>query len=142
MSKKRLTKSQKAFVVERANGCCEYCLCQEDISPSGFSIEHIIPLAKGGITDVEYVAFSCQECNNHKYTHTHGTDIETGLEVPLFNPRLDHWSEHFHWSEDFLTIQGISSVGRITIEKLQLNRNRVMRLRRALVQTGEHPPNH
>ena len=35
-------------VAKRANGKCEYCQSPERFSISGFSIEHVIPLSKGG----------------------------------------------------------------------------------------------
>ena len=90
-----MKKSLKLQVRERAKFCCEYCLAQILFSGDSFSMEHIIPTIKGGLTLLENLAFSCQCCNNHKYTATHALDPATGIVVALYNPRIDLWLEHF-----------------------------------------------
>ena len=68
-------------------------------------------------------------------------DAETGEYVPLYNPRLDVWSKHFRWSENTLNILPLTTVGRITIARLRLNREGVVNMRRGLLALGEpHPP--
>lgn len=54
--------------------------------------------------------------------------------VPLFHPRADAWKMHFKWSEDFTKLEGLSSVGRATIEKLRLNRPNLTNLRAVLAK--------
>jgi hypothetical protein len=135
-----MTKAIKEAVKGRAKNCCEYCLCQADFSSDTFAIEHIIPLAKGGDNDLANLAFSCQGCNNHKFTATHAIDIATGETVPLYNPRLDIWENHFQWSENYTEIIGISPIGRVTVTRLQLNRQGLINLRQVFVQVGLHPP--
>ncbi|MGE0083882.1 MAG: HNH endonuclease [Desulfococcaceae bacterium] len=66
MRKNRITVTLKRSVAEQAEGCCEYCLSQLRFSMQSFSIEHIIPADKGGKTESENLALSCQGCNNHK----------------------------------------------------------------------------
>ena len=51
MSESRLPPQRKEQVVQRAEGCCEYCQSQEDFSPDSFSVEHIIPKSEGGTFD-------------------------------------------------------------------------------------------
>jgi hypothetical protein len=53
---------------------------------------------------------------------------------------LELLSEHFAWSHDFVLIHGLTSIGRATVERLQLKRPGVVNLRRVLRSTGEHPP--
>ena len=127
-------------VRERARFCCEYCFAQLLFSSDSFSIEHIIPRAKNGLTVLENLAFSCQRCNNHKFTATEAIDLISGSIVPLYNPRTDIWVEHFEWNEDFTELLGISPTGRATILRLHLNRDGLVNLRRVLYQTGFHPP--
>lgn len=67
MPEARVTLKQRATVAERARHCCEYCRSQERYSLDSFSVEHIIPLAKEGISNLDNLAFSCQGCNNRKY---------------------------------------------------------------------------
>ncbi len=73
-------------VEARALECCEYCHSQKGFSPDPFSIEHIIPLSKGGDTKSDNL-LSCQGYNNHKYNHLDGIDTTSGKKIPLFNPR-------------------------------------------------------
>jgi len=86
------------------------------------------------------LAFSCPACNAHKYTHTHALDDLTRQIVPLFNPRIEVWSEQFAWSDDFTQIIGLTPTGRVTIETLNMNREESVNLRKALYAFGKHPP--
>jgi hypothetical protein len=140
MSEQKPTQRQKQNVFERASGCCEYCLSRADFSPSPFAAEHILPRHAGGTNKLDNLALSCQACNNHKFTATEALDPGSGLIVPLFHPRRDKWSEHFSWSEDFLTIIGQTPTGRATVNRLQTNRASVVNLRRVLRLDGKHPP--
>lgn len=135
-----LSKSIRKKVQDRAGGCCEYCLSQSRFSPDPFSIEHIIPRSGGGTNKKSNLAFACQGCNNRKYTHTEGIDPVTGEAVPLFHPRNDSWDQHFQWIAGATVIVGITPTGRATVEKLRLNREGVVNLRKVLVSADEHPP--
>lgn len=140
MSERRPTTQQKRIVMERARGFCEYCRSSVHFSPDPFSVEHIKPFSRGGKTTLGNLAFSCQGCNYHKYTHTEGYDPMAEKNTPLFHPRKQKWSDHFTWSEDFTLILGITPTGRATIETLQLNREGCTNLRRVLYAFDEHPP--
>ena len=139
MPRPRLRSNQKVEVKREARDCCEYCGAQEAYSPDTFSVEHILPIAKGGTNDVGNLANACQGCNNRKYTHTEAIDPLTGELVPLYHPRRDVWIEHFTWNEDYTHMIGLSPIGRATVEVLQLNRKGVVNLRRVLHKLGLHP---
>jgi hypothetical protein len=98
------------------------------------------PLSKGGLTLLYNLAFSCQCCNNHKYIAIQAIDPATGNMAALYNPRIDIWAEHFEWRDYFTEIIGISPSGRATVNRLQLNREGLINLRRLLVDVGLHPP--
>ena len=134
-----MNKENKQFVKDRALACCEYCLCQAAFSPDPFVIEHIIPISKQGSHELSNLAFSCQGCNNHKYTATTGIDPVTGSKIDLYHPRKDVWEDHFEWTQDFSIILGKTPKGRATIERLNLNRAGVVNLRKVLRQFGKHP---
>lgn len=140
MSEPRITAVQRHFVAQRANHCCEYCLSQHEFSPDPFSIEHIIPLSKGGTDEFDNLALACQGCNNKKYNHTQARDPVTGETVSLYHPRQRLWSDHFVWNEDYTLLLGLTPMGRASIERLQLNRSGVMNLRRLLYAVNLHPP--
>ncbi|WP_143162121.1 hypothetical protein [Phormidesmis priestleyi] len=54
--------------------------------------------------------------------------------------RKQRWFAHFVWNEDCSLMIGITPVSRATIVKLQLNRPRLVNLRRVLFDLQEHPP--
>ena len=61
-------------------------------------------------------------------------DTLTGLVVPLYHPRLEHWYDHFAFSDDFDEIIGVSPVGRVTVVGLGMNRRPYRDQRRLLRQ--------
>jgi 5-methylcytosine-specific restriction endonuclease McrA len=136
----RVTAKMRRAVAERARGYCEYCRCPDCFSPQPFSIDHTLPKSRGGRTEFKNLALICQGCNNHKYDKIEGLDPKSQARVNLYNPRQAAWDEHFTWSADFRQVVGITATGRATIEALQLNRDRVLNLRRVLLVTGDHPP--
>jgi hypothetical protein len=135
-----ITARQKELINERARRCCEYCWSQLKFSPDPFSIEHIIPLSKGGTYDLDNLALSFQGCNNRKYNLTEAIDPIDGKLVPLYHPRQQLRSDHFVWSDDFTELIGISPTGRATVVRLQLNREGVVNLRWLLREKNLHPP--
>ena len=128
------------MVAERAANCCEYCRCPASHTSGDFSVEHIVPRSGGGTDDLENLAWSCQGCNNRKFTAMVSPDPITQISVRLFHPRRHAWAAHFQWSDDALTITGKTATGRATVERLKLNRLCIINLRRALIAVGEHPP--
>ncbi|HUM72144.1 MAG TPA: HNH endonuclease, partial [Chloroflexota bacterium] len=122
MPDSRPSADQRTQVIARARNCCEYCMSQARYAPESFSVEHIVPRAKGGQTKLNNLALACQGCNNHKYTHTEAVDPVTGEVTPLFHPRQQRWGDHFAWTEDFSQVVGLTPTGRATLETLQLNR--------------------
>ena len=140
MPSPRISSKLKAAIAQRAKFCCEYCLSQETYSPTPFSVDHIIPLIEGGSNKSSNLAFSCQGCNNRKFTSTQAFDSANQVMVPLFNPREQAWNKHFAWNADCQEMIGLTATGRATIEKLQLNRSGLVNLREVLRSAGKHPP--
>lgn len=140
MSTRKLPQPLRQLVIDRAKGCCEYCLCQAQFSPDPFSIEHIVPQSKGGSDLAENLAFSCQGCNGHKHTAIKAIDPISGESTALYNPRIHQWDDHFVWDENYSMIVGCTAIGRATVERLQLNRTGVVNLRRVLRKLNRHPP--
>lgn len=136
----RLSGKTKAHVSRRAGYVCEYCRTPSAYSSTQFAVEHITPTSKGGPDALENLAFACQGCNNIKFTKTEAADPESGEMVPLFNPRIHEWSDHFCWDARFVEMIGLTPVGRATIDALKLNREEVCNLRAILFIIGEHPP--
>jgi len=109
-------------------------------SPDPFAVEHIVPRVAGGGNEPSNLALSCQGCNNLKFVSIEAVDPITGVMVPLFHPRQQRWSQHFLWSQDTTGVVGRTPIGRATVERLRLNREGVVNLRRVLATIGQHPP--
>jgi len=140
MSRKRVTAREREIIAERAGHCCEYCRSPADFATQSFSVEHIIPVSRGGETALANLTLACPGCNSHKYNKTEAPDPVDGTVVPLYNPRKQRWRDHFRWNEDFTRIVGLTATGRATVSALQMNRPGVVNLRRALFPIGLHPP--
>lgn len=140
MSPSRIPQRLRRQVTERAKGLCEYCKNQQELAIVEFEIDHIYPKALGGPTELENLALSCPSCNGRKFTKVSGIDPMTGRRVALFNPRRQDWNQHFKWSDEFSKIIGKTICGRATIEALQMNHLRIVRIRRLWHSLGLHPP--
>lgn len=140
MSGSKIPETIQVQVRERSQDLCEYCHAAEQWQYVQFTVDHVIPLSKGGANSLDNLALACFHCNRRKSNHLVGVDPESGVEIPLFNPRRDRWSDHFIWSADGLLIVGLTATGRTTVETLILNRERVINIRAADREIGRHPP--
>ena len=127
-------------VRRRAADLCEYCHTNERWQYVRFTIDHVVPLAEGGEDTFENLALACFHCNRRKSSRQTAVDGETNQDVPLFNPRLHEWADHFVWSTDGLYIVPRTATGRATIDLLELNRERILYIRSADVGVKRHPP--
>jgi HNH endonuclease len=126
-------------VIERAQGRCEYCQSRADYTTEPFAVEHIIPVSRGGTSEIDNLAFSCSGCNGHKYNRTEAPDPTDRTLVPLYNPRRQRWQDHFCWSDDHAQIIGLPPTGRATVEALKMNRTGLVNIRQALYLIGKPP---
>lgn len=140
MSRSKISEPIQAQVRQRANYLCEYCHASEQWQYVRFTVDHVIPLAQGGVDSLENLALACFHCNRRKSDNLIGIDPQSEIKVPLFNPRRDLWYDHFIWSVDGLLIVGLTATGRATVEVLALNRERVIHIRAADKEIGRHPP--
>jgi hypothetical protein len=140
MSSEYVPVALKQLVFDRARGLCEYCRSQAKYAIDPLVIDHIQPVSRGGQTQADNLALSCQTCNNYKYNKTEAPDPATAQLAPLFHPRLLEWNQHFTWNEDTTQMLGITAIGRATVARLQTNREGVINMRRVLAIMDEHPP--
>ncbi len=127
-------------VTEDARSRCGYCHTSQRIIGEPMVIDHLIPTARGGLTVRENLWLACRRCNEFKGTLIEAIDLQTGLTVPLFNPRTQSWSVHFTWSPAGTEIIGLTASGRATIVALRLNNPEIVAARTLWVQVGWHPP--
>jgi hypothetical protein len=140
MADSYISKSIQRLVKDQSKGYCEYCCSPEAVSTQSFHLDHIVPSSKGGKSEFSNLAYCCGGCNGYKYDKIQSIDPFSKQPTSLFHPREHKWPEHFQWSSDDLTIEGISPIGRATIDLLQLNRIGNINLRKLLKLAGLHPP--
>ncbi|WP_437670254.1 HNH endonuclease [Sorangium sp. So ce131] len=115
-----IARALRDLVRTRAARRCEYCGLRQELVPLvAFHIEHIVPRQHGGGDGPENLALACYHCNLHKGPNLTGIDPATGAVVPLFNPRLDAWGEHF--SVEGAVIVGRTPTARATARVLSMN---------------------
>ncbi len=100
-------------------------------------VEHIDP---SGGDELSNLCLSCANCNLSKGKVTSAIDPETNEVVALFNPRTQCWSEHFTWLGKGERLQGLTSIGRATIQRMKINQERVVHARVRWLAGGFHPP--
>ncbi|MDX6696379.1 MAG: hypothetical protein QOF02_3982 [Blastocatellia bacterium] len=140
MTAAQISESLRQRVREAARDRCGYCLSPQRLVMGILEIEHLLPRARGGGNEEENLWLSCSLCNRHKGSQTSALDPLTNSAAPLFNPRLDKWSEHFRWRADGVIIEGLTPAGRATIAALKLNNELSVEVRRNWTLAGWHPP--
>lgn len=125
MSVTYIPMEMRQFVVERAEGLCEYCLIAEEDTFFGCQLDHIISEKHGGPTIADNLANCCLCCNQAKGSDVGSIDWDTGEFVRFYNPRSDVWAQHFRLVE--VSIVPLTKIGRVTSRILAFNRaDRVM----------------
>ena len=110
-----------ADVASRAGHRCEDCRAPESIFNFPFEVEHVIPPGQGGTDESTNLALACRSCNLRKGTHVTGTDPETNTTTDLFHPRRHDWSAHFRAEKESGTMVGLTTMGRATVVRLDMN---------------------
>lgn len=132
----QIPESLRELVRRRAGQRCEYCLIPE-VFVSLHEPDHIVAVQHRGETSSENLALACFDCNRQKGPNLSSMDPKTGEVVTLFHPRRDKWSEHFLL--DGARMVGRTAVGRATVELLQFNNPRRVRVRAELQRVGRYP---
>jgi hypothetical protein len=127
----------RRLVTQRAGGRCEYCGLSQEGQEATFHIDHVVPIAAAGETQIENLALACVSCSLRKAARQTATDPESGGDSALFNPRRDDWREHFRW--DGVSLVGLTATGRGTIAALQMNRPLILGIREEEAALGRRP---
>ncbi len=132
-----ISRAVKNLVIARSGHRCEYCRVPEYLSAFDYHIEHIIGIQHGGLNLPENLAYCCAPCNLKK-----GPNISTILElggplIPLFNPRLQNWFEHFETKNGY--ILPLTDIGTATVNLLELNKPNKVEERFEMLLSGFYP---
>jgi 5-methylcytosine-specific restriction endonuclease McrA len=119
---------------------CAYCQTTQFNSGYPMVVDHIIPKRKEGSTEFKNLCFACHRCNEFKGSVTEMEDPLTGEMTPLYNPRQQQWHDHFVWDAAGIRIEGLTSIGRVTLIALKMNNEVIVHARQNWVIAGWHPP--
>lgn len=133
-----ISEDLRRLVTARADNLCEYCLLDIEESFYGGELDHIIGVKHGGPTTAENLAFTCQPCNRNKGSDLGSINWQTGQLVRFFNPRTDHWAEHF--ALDGAHIQPLTEIGEVTVRILNFNSSDRIEERAGWIEEGSYPP--
>jgi hypothetical protein len=142
MRRARISAGLRERVRRRAGQACEYCAISEECQVAAFHCDHWVPQSKGGLTIFDNLVWSCPWCNGAKHAATHATSVPGAVSARIFNPREQLWSDHFRWSADYVSIEGITSTGRATVALLKMNSAKLQRIRQLVLELGLHPGVH
>jgi HNH endonuclease len=137
MTSDYISTSLRKLVIKRASKRCEYCLINQDFSIYTHEVDHIIAVKHGGETNANNLALSCLSCNRYKSSDFATIDQVTKEIVPLFNPRIQIWDEHFYIEN--ARVIGKTQIGQATTRLLQLNADNRVLQRQALISQGQYP---
>lgn len=127
----------RELVRQRAGDRCEYCLLGQRDAELRHHIEHIVARKHDGLHEADNLALACHRCNLHKGSNLSGVDRMSGEVVRLFHPRTDRWDEHFKFTGAH--IEGLTAIGRATVQVLGMNTARRLELR-AEIQSRSRGP--
>ena len=128
-------------VREAARNRCGYCLSPQNLVMARQGQNVFDFQARGGSNEESNLWLSCPLCNRYKADKTVAPDPATGELTPLFNPRTQHWSEHFRWIDNGLRIEGLTPTGRATVALLHLADDPdALEVRSYWILAGWHPP--
>jgi hypothetical protein len=126
--------SLRELVWQRAGGRCEYCHLPQALTVLPHELDHIVAQQHRGLTTAENLCLACALCNCHKGPNLAGLDPITGTLTRLFHPRHDDWHAHFRWNGAIL--EGLTAIGRTTIDVLAINDPARILLRRLSIEAG------
>ena len=140
MSKTRVPEPLRQSIVEQFKSCCAYCQTQQQISGVRLTVDHIIPESLGGQTETSNLCLACWDCNLYKAARIAVFDDVSQRAVRFFHPQKQLWGEHFSWSADGSLVIDKTTVGRVTIWALRMNRTELILSRKLWTDVGWHPP--
>lgn len=124
------------LVRQRADDRCEYCHLPQIAVDATFHVDHVIAQqhVDSAWDEVGGLALACDRCNFHKGTNLTSIDPTTHRIVPLFDPRIELWAEHFQFVDSIVV--GLTPTGRATVRLLNMNARRRVEIRASLIELG------
>lgn len=119
-----ISSGTKQKIRQHADYACEYCGVSESDVGGELTIDHYQPQSADGGDEPENLIYSCHRCNLYKSDYW--ADAES---TRLWNPRDESFDEHF-WLSNNGKIFALTETAALTIKKLRLNREPLVKHRR------------
>ena len=104
-------------VRERFNFCCGYCGVSEVATGGELTIDHFVPLSRGGTDDLENLVYACFRCNINKAAY-----YSSDPNASLLQPGRDDLEEHYQLNLTTGILEALTERGALQIQVLRLNR--------------------
>ncbi len=132
-----MDEATRELVRQRAGNRCEYGFHRQEHAESTQHIEHIVAKQHLGSDDPSNFALACIHGNSHKGPNLTAIDPDSGVIVPLVNPRQDRWADHSTLRGAFII--GLTPTGRTTVYVLAMNARHRLNVRAELIAQGLYP---
>ncbi|MBD2460354.1 HNH endonuclease [Oscillatoria sp. FACHB-1407] len=126
-------------IAQRANHRCEYCKAPEVVFNFPFEVEHIVPLSRQGSDDDANLALACRSCNLRKGNRISGLSSRSNVEARFFHPRKAQWDEHFQINVESGEVVGVTPIGEVTVEYLEMNSSAQVAARQLWIRLNLFP---
>jgi hypothetical protein len=134
----------RPYIREDFSTCCAYCLLTELLGSGkeNFELDHFKPRSRFPelVSEYKNIYYACHVCNNIKRDSWPLNELaDQGYRY--FDPCYDDFSAHFEESDG--RWEPTTRVGEYSVERLRLNRDHLIQVRRLLIQRldelGEPP---
>ena len=92
--RKKLSLSQRKIIYEKSNGYCQ--LCGRKMLYDNFTVDHIIPLGRGGTNDMDNLQGVCKVCNEFKANIFPEQFIDRITEIFVYQMEKNY-SDNLNW---------------------------------------------
>lgn len=94
VKRKQYSEEQRKEIYKKSGGCCQ--LCGRKISLTEMTVDHIIPISKGGSNDMDNTQATCFSCNQFKANIFPAEFVDRITEIFMFQMEKKH-SNRLKW---------------------------------------------
>ena len=96
------TEAQKEFIASKSNHCCAWC-GKKVYFKYGATIDHFVPLKKGGTNDPQNLVMMCEDCNKKKSSLIIPPDLGAKHLTEQYKEELDEWFDQYLDTYDYFS---------------------------------------
>lgn len=101
-NREEFTESQRVMIAKKSDNCCAWCGKKVYFGYGG-TVDHFIPLKKGGTNEYKNLVLMCQECNEKKGSMIIPVDIAGYYVKEPFKNELQDYFDEYTSSFDYVS---------------------------------------